>query len=96
MFEQDGVKIHVDAKSLALVDGTVIDFGKHGLSETFTFSNPNATAECGCGESFTTDADGLTVGRGLIVLVAPNPGWALAPVQGVRWPTGCPATPSAP
>ena len=36
---------------------TVIDFGKHGLSETFTFSNPNATAECGCGESFTTDAD---------------------------------------
>ena len=57
VFEQDGVKIYVDAKSLALVDGTVIDFGKHGLSETFTFSNPNATAECGCGESFTTDAD---------------------------------------
>ncbi|QKW56335.1 iron-sulfur cluster assembly accessory protein [Stenotrophomonas sp. NA06056] len=57
VFEQDGVKIYVDAKSLALVDGTVIDFGKQGLSETFTFSNPNATAECGCGESFTTDAD---------------------------------------
>ncbi|WP_313418865.1 iron-sulfur cluster assembly accessory protein [Stenotrophomonas sp.] len=57
VFDQDGVKIYVDAKSLALVDGAVIDFGKHGLSETFTFSNPNATAECGCGESFTTDAD---------------------------------------
>ena len=57
VFDQDGVKIYVDAKSLALVDSTVIDFGKHGLSETFTFSNPNATAECGCGESFTTDAD---------------------------------------
>ncbi|MEG0194287.1 MAG: iron-sulfur cluster assembly accessory protein [Stenotrophomonas sp.] len=57
VFDQDGVKIYVDAKSLALVDGTVIDFGKQGLSETFTFSNPNATAECGCGESFTTDAD---------------------------------------
>ena len=57
VFEQEGVKIYVDAKSLTLVDGTVIDFGKHGLSETFTFSNPNATAECGCGESFTTDAD---------------------------------------
>ncbi|MFB8831695.1 HesB/IscA family protein [Azotobacter sp. CWF10] len=40
VFEQDGVKICVDAKSLALVDGTVIDFGKHGLSETFTFSSP--------------------------------------------------------
>lgn len=28
VFEQEGVKIYVDAKSLALVDGTVIDFGK--------------------------------------------------------------------
>ncbi len=55
MFEQDGVRIFVDADSLALVDGTEIDFGKQGLSETFTFRNPNATAECGCGESFTTD-----------------------------------------
>ncbi len=54
VFEQDGVKIFVDADSLSLVDGTEIDFGKQGLSETFVFRNPNATAECGCGESFTT------------------------------------------
>ncbi|MPS35513.1 MAG: iron-sulfur cluster assembly accessory protein [Stenotrophomonas sp.] len=57
VFEQDGVRIFVDAQSLALVDGTEIDYGKQGLSETFSFRNPNATAECGCGESFTTDAD---------------------------------------
>ncbi|MFL9585035.1 HesB/IscA family protein [Stenotrophomonas sp. AB1(2024)] len=57
VFEQAGVRIYVDADSLALVDGTEIDFGKQGLSETFTFRNPNATAECGCGESFTTEAD---------------------------------------
>ncbi|MGV8958838.1 MAG: HesB/IscA family protein [Stenotrophomonas sp.] len=57
VFEQEGVRIYVDADSLALVDGTEIDFGKQGLSETFTFRNPNATAECGCGESFTADAD---------------------------------------
>ena len=55
VFEQDGVRIYVDAQSLPLVDGTEIDFGKQGLSETFTFKNPNAAAECGCGESFTTD-----------------------------------------
>ncbi|MGW8127271.1 MAG: HesB/IscA family protein [Stenotrophomonas sp.] len=55
VFEQDGVRIFVDAESLALVDGTEIDFGKQGLSETFLFRNPNATAECGCGESFTTE-----------------------------------------
>ncbi len=55
VFEQDGVRIYVDAQSLSLVDGTEIDYGKQGLSETFTFKNPNAAAECGCGESFTTE-----------------------------------------
>lgn len=57
VFDDQGVKIFVDADSLALVDGTEIDFGKQGLGETFLFKNPNATAECGCGESFTTSAD---------------------------------------
>ena len=55
--EQDGVRIHVDADSIALVDGTEIDFLKQGLNEQFVFRNPNVAAECGCGESFTTDAD---------------------------------------
>ena len=57
VFEQDGVRIFVDADSLALVDGTEIDFLKAGLNEQFTFANPNVAGECGCGESFTTDAD---------------------------------------
>lgn len=57
VFEQDGVRIYVDAASLPLVDGTEIDFAKQGLGETFIFRNPNATAECGCGESFTTAAE---------------------------------------
>jgi iron-sulfur cluster assembly protein len=56
-FEQGGVRILVDADSLALVDGTRIDFLKQGLNEQFVFANPNVSAECGCGESFTTDAD---------------------------------------
>ena len=57
VFEQDGVRIHVDADSLALVDGTEIDFLKQGLNEQFVFRNPNVAGECGCGESFTTQAD---------------------------------------
>jgi iron-sulfur cluster assembly protein len=57
VFEQDGVAIHVDADSLALVDGTEIDFLKQGLNEQFVFRNPNVKGECGCGESFTTDAE---------------------------------------
>ncbi len=56
VFEHDGVRIHVDADSLALIDGTEIDFLKQGLNEQFVFRNPNVAAECGCGESFTTDA----------------------------------------
>ena len=55
VFEQDGVRIFVDATSLPLVDGTEIDFVKQGLGEIFVFRNPNVAAECGCGESFTTE-----------------------------------------
>ena len=55
--EYGGVRVYVDADSLALVDGTEIDFLKQGLNEQFVFRNPNVAAECGCGESFTTDAD---------------------------------------
>jgi len=57
VFAQDGISVLVDAESLPLVDGTVIDFVKQGLSEQFVFRNPNVQGECGCGESFTTDAD---------------------------------------
>lgn len=57
VFEQDGVRIYVDPISLPLVNGTEIDFLKQGLGEQFVFRNPNITAECGCGESFTTEAD---------------------------------------
>ena len=55
--EQDGVRIYVDATSQPLVDGTTIDFVRKGLNHEFVFANPSAAAECGCGESFTTDAD---------------------------------------
>jgi len=49
----DGVPLIVNDKSLALVEGTVIDFQRQGLNASFVFHNPNATGECGCGESFT-------------------------------------------
>jgi len=52
VFESAGVKIVVDAASLPLIDGTEVDFVRHGLSEAFRFRNPNVKGECGCGESF--------------------------------------------
>ena len=57
VFDNAGVPVVVDADSLSLVDGTEIDFLKTGLNEQFVFRNPNVKGECGCGESFTTDAD---------------------------------------
>lgn len=51
-FESEGVQVLVDAKSLPLIDGTQLDWVREGLNEGFKFNNPNASAECGCGESF--------------------------------------------
>ena len=52
-FEDKGVTIVVDKKSLIILDGTEIDYGKEGLNEGFKFTNPNESDRCGCGESFT-------------------------------------------
>ena len=52
IFEQHGIKVIVDEKSLTYLDGTELDFVKEGLNEGFKYSNPNVKNECGCGESF--------------------------------------------
>ncbi|WGL17921.1 iron-sulfur cluster assembly protein IscA [Microbulbifer bruguierae] len=52
VFETGDVKLLVDPKSLAYLDGTELDFVKEGLNEGFAFKNPNVKNECGCGESF--------------------------------------------
>ncbi len=53
VFEDFGVKLFVDPKSLVYLDGTIVDFTKEGLNEGLEFRNPNVNGECGCGESFT-------------------------------------------
>ena len=52
VFDDHGVKIIVDAKSLVYLDGTELDYSKEGLNEGFKFNNPNVKDSCGCGESF--------------------------------------------
>lgn len=51
-FEAHGVTVVVDPRSLTMLDGTELDFVREGLNEGFKFHNPNARANCGCGESF--------------------------------------------
>ncbi len=53
VFQDRGVTVVVDEKSLELIDGTEVDFIKEGLNEAFRFRNPNISGECGCGESFS-------------------------------------------
>ena len=56
VFEDQGIRIIVDAEALELIDGTEVDFVSEGLNRTFRFTNPNITGECGCGESFAVTA----------------------------------------
>ena len=53
VFEDRGIKVIIDAKSLVYLDGTELDFVKEGLNEGFKFTNPNEKNRCGCGESFS-------------------------------------------
>lgn len=51
-FESEGVTLLVEARSLPMLAGTRLDWVREGLNEGFRFDNPNASATCGCGESF--------------------------------------------
>jgi iron-sulfur cluster assembly protein len=51
----NGVNVYVDPAALFNIVGTVMDYEISEISEEFTFKNPNARGECGCGESFNVD-----------------------------------------
>ena len=52
-FEQHGVRIICDPKSLLYLEGVTIDFKDEIMGRGFVFNNPNATNTCGCGSSFS-------------------------------------------
>ena len=52
IYEQHGVHIYVDGKSLVYLEGLEMDWVTQGLNEGFEFRNPNEKNRCGCGESF--------------------------------------------
>ncbi|HYF14125.1 MAG TPA: iron-sulfur cluster assembly accessory protein [Phycisphaerales bacterium] len=53
VFEQHGVKIICDPKSILYLNGVTIDFKQTLMEKGFVFNNPNATSTCGCGSSFS-------------------------------------------
>ena len=55
-FESHNACVVLDSDSLAVLDGSRIDFVTEGLKQLFKFDNPNVESECGCGESFNVKA----------------------------------------
>ncbi len=49
-----GVHVFIEPRALLKITGTVMDYKEDEVSAEFTFTNPNATSVCGCGESFST------------------------------------------
>ena len=53
VFEDNGIKILVDKKSILYLAGTTLEFSGGLNGKGFVFNNPNASRTCGCGESFS-------------------------------------------
>ena len=51
--EKDGARVLIDPVSLDFLAGAEIDFTDDLIGQAFKVNNPNATAACGCGTSFT-------------------------------------------
>ena len=52
VIERDGVSVVIDEMSLEFLAGSEIDFVEDLTASAFRITNPNATASCGCGNSF--------------------------------------------
>ncbi|HWA81595.1 MAG TPA: iron-sulfur cluster insertion protein ErpA [Acetobacteraceae bacterium] len=55
VIDRHGARILVDPTSLELLAGAVLDYTDELMGSHFTVRNPNATASCGCGSSFSID-----------------------------------------
>lgn len=53
VFDQFGVRVVVDPKSLIYLNGTTLDWEQTLMRQGFKFVNPNEKSSCGCGHSFT-------------------------------------------
>jgi iron-sulfur cluster assembly protein len=53
VLDDQGVRLFIDPKAILFLLGTEMDFVRDRLAARFVFNNPNQTAACGCGESFS-------------------------------------------
>jgi iron-sulfur cluster assembly protein len=64
VFESEGVRLVVDARSWPLLMGSEVDYVENLMGGGFQVNNPNATSSCGCGHSFRTDGGAAPDGEG--------------------------------
>jgi iron-sulfur cluster assembly protein len=48
----DKINIYIDPSAAFIIVGTIMDWTENDMNSEFTFNNPNAKGNCGCGESF--------------------------------------------
>ena len=53
VIEKGGATVLIDSASLDFLNGSEIDFSDEMIGAAFKINNPNATASCGCGTSFS-------------------------------------------
>jgi iron-sulfur cluster assembly accessory protein len=53
VIERDGARVLIDPVSIGYMEGSEIDFVDDLIGATFRIKNPQATASCGCGTSFS-------------------------------------------
>jgi len=64
VFEQRGLRLVVDPKSLPYITGANIDYSDSLMGGGFQIENPNAVSSCGCGQSFRTKEGGAAAAEG--------------------------------
>ena len=53
VLQYEGLTVVVDPRSLAILDGTTVDYQRGLLGSGILYRNPRATKSCGCGDSFS-------------------------------------------
>ena len=54
VIKKEGINFIIDPGAIMFLLGSTIDWKEEKFKQGFTFENPNETARCGCGESFST------------------------------------------
>lgn len=53
VLQYEGLRVFIDPKSLAILDGTTVDYQRGLLGTGLQFQNPRVKKSCGCGDSFS-------------------------------------------